>query len=114
MLIFFLADMLDYYSSTSLFFRLVCKRTFYHVIIFLIQLCARKQIRLFSKNYVFIPIASLFIFTMYQLYTPHHFPRPPILPPKPQRMQKSRPRAIFNSNLSNDNMEAFIQVFSSS
>lgn len=57
-----------------------------------------------------MPIASLFIFTMYQPYTPHHLPRPPVLPPKPQRMWKSRPRSIFNSKLFNGNMEAFIQV----
>lgn len=42
--------------------------------------------------------------------TPHHFPRPPTLPPKPQRMRKSRPRSIFNRKLFNGNMEAFIQV----
>uniref|UniRef100_A0A7N5ZZG2 SLIT-ROBO Rho GTPase activating protein 3 n=1 Tax=Anabas testudineus TaxID=64144 RepID=A0A7N5ZZG2_ANATE len=34
---------------------------------------------------------------------------PPVLPPKPQRMWKSRPRSIFNSKLFNGNMEAFIQ-----
>lgn len=41
---------------------------------------------------------------------PHHFPRPPTLPPKPQRMRKCRPRSIFNRKLFNGNMEAFIQV----
>lgn len=41
---------------------------------------------------------------------PHHLPRPPTLPPKPQRMRKSRPRSIFNRKLFNGNMEAFIQV----
>ncbi|GAA6221925.1 SLIT-ROBO Rho GTPase-activating protein 3-like isoform X1 [Lates japonicus] len=35
--------------------------------------------------------------------------RPPTLPPKPQRMRKSRPRSIFNRKLFNGNMEAFIQ-----
>ncbi|XP_077386898.1 SLIT-ROBO Rho GTPase-activating protein 3-like isoform X1 [Festucalex cinctus] len=35
--------------------------------------------------------------------------RPPILPPKPQRMWKSRPRSIFRRKLFNGNMEAFIQ-----
>ncbi|XP_029008085.1 SLIT-ROBO Rho GTPase-activating protein 3-like isoform X2 [Betta splendens] len=35
--------------------------------------------------------------------------RPPILPPKPQRMRKARPRSIYNSKLFNGNMEAFIQ-----
>lgn len=40
----------------------------------------------------------------------HHFPRPPTLPPKPQRMRKCRPRSIFNRKLFNGNMEAFIQV----
>ena len=40
----------------------------------------------------------------------HHLPRPPTLPPKPQRMRKSRPRSIFNRKLFNGNMEAFIQV----
>uniref|UniRef100_A0A8C4ICE5 SLIT-ROBO Rho GTPase-activating protein 3 n=1 Tax=Dicentrarchus labrax TaxID=13489 RepID=A0A8C4ICE5_DICLA len=34
---------------------------------------------------------------------------PPTLPPKPQRMRKSRPRSIFNRKLFNGNMEAFIQ-----
>ncbi|CAJ1050626.1 SLIT-ROBO Rho GTPase-activating protein 3-like isoform X1 [Xyrichtys novacula] len=35
--------------------------------------------------------------------------RPPTLPPKPQRMRKSRPRSVFNRKLFNGNMEAFIQ-----
>uniref|UniRef100_A0A3Q1CQM1 SLIT-ROBO Rho GTPase activating protein 3 n=1 Tax=Amphiprion ocellaris TaxID=80972 RepID=A0A3Q1CQM1_AMPOC len=35
--------------------------------------------------------------------------RPPTLPPKPQRMRKSRPRSIFNRKLFNGNMESFIQ-----
>uniref|UniRef100_A0A8C9Z0V7 SLIT-ROBO Rho GTPase activating protein 3 n=1 Tax=Sander lucioperca TaxID=283035 RepID=A0A8C9Z0V7_SANLU len=35
--------------------------------------------------------------------------QPPTLPPKPQRMRKSRPRSIFNRKLFNGNMEAFIQ-----
>ncbi|XP_003973410.2 SLIT-ROBO Rho GTPase-activating protein 3-like isoform X1 [Takifugu rubripes] len=35
--------------------------------------------------------------------------RPPSLPPKPQRMRKSRPRSVFNRKLFNGNMEAFIQ-----
>ncbi|XP_047438919.1 SLIT-ROBO Rho GTPase-activating protein 3-like isoform X3 [Mugil cephalus] len=35
--------------------------------------------------------------------------RPPTLPPKPQRMRKSRPRSIFKQKLFNGNMEAFIQ-----
>ncbi|XP_056294320.1 SLIT-ROBO Rho GTPase-activating protein 3-like isoform X3 [Pseudoliparis swirei] len=35
--------------------------------------------------------------------------RPPILPPKPQRMRKSRPRSVFTRKLFNGNMEAFIQ-----
>nr|XP_019957207.1 PREDICTED: SLIT-ROBO Rho GTPase-activating protein 3-like isoform X1 [Paralichthys olivaceus] len=35
--------------------------------------------------------------------------RPPTLPPKPQRMRKSRPRSYFNHKLFNGNMEAFIQ-----
>ncbi|XP_053723580.1 SLIT-ROBO Rho GTPase-activating protein 3-like isoform X3 [Synchiropus splendidus] len=35
--------------------------------------------------------------------------RPPRLPPKPQRIRKSRPRSIFNRKLFNGNMEAFIQ-----
>uniref|UniRef100_A0A3Q2YAS4 SLIT-ROBO Rho GTPase activating protein 3 n=1 Tax=Hippocampus comes TaxID=109280 RepID=A0A3Q2YAS4_HIPCM len=34
---------------------------------------------------------------------------PPILPPKPQRIRKSRPRSIFRRKLFNGNMEAFIQ-----
>uniref|UniRef100_A0A8C3AB47 SLIT-ROBO Rho GTPase activating protein 3 n=1 Tax=Cyclopterus lumpus TaxID=8103 RepID=A0A8C3AB47_CYCLU len=34
---------------------------------------------------------------------------PPTLPPKPQRMRKSRPRSVFNRKLFNGNMEAFIQ-----
>lgn len=58
------------------------------------------------------PVALLFIMIMYQPYPPphHHLPRPPTLPPKPQRMRKSRPRSIFNRKLFNGNMEAFIQV----
>ena len=47
---------------------------------------------------------------MYQPYIPHHLPRPPTLPPKPQRMRKSRPRSHVNHKLFNGNMEAFIQV----
>lgn len=49
---------------------------------------------------------------LYLLCTNHepHFPRPPTLPPKPQRMRKCRPRSIFNRKLFNGNMEAFIQV----
>ncbi|KAM4613645.1 SLIT-ROBO Rho GTPase-activating protein 3-like isoform 3-T3 [Polymixia lowei] len=35
--------------------------------------------------------------------------RPPTLPPKPQRMRKSRPRSVFRRKLFNGNMEAFIQ-----
>ncbi|XP_034442216.1 SLIT-ROBO Rho GTPase-activating protein 3-like isoform X1 [Hippoglossus hippoglossus] len=35
--------------------------------------------------------------------------RPPTLPPKPQRMRKSRPRSHVNHKLFNGNMEAFIQ-----
>ncbi|XP_061542842.1 SLIT-ROBO Rho GTPase-activating protein 3-like isoform X1 [Phycodurus eques] len=35
--------------------------------------------------------------------------RPPILPPKPQRMRKSRPRSVFRRKLFNGNLEAFIQ-----
>ncbi|XP_076012728.1 SLIT-ROBO Rho GTPase-activating protein 3-like isoform X2 [Genypterus blacodes] len=35
--------------------------------------------------------------------------RPPTLPPKPQRMRKSRPRSVFYHKLFNGNMEAFIQ-----
>ncbi|XP_068598970.1 SLIT-ROBO Rho GTPase-activating protein 3-like [Brachionichthys hirsutus] len=35
--------------------------------------------------------------------------RPPTLPPKPQRIRKSRPRSVFNRKLFNGNMEAFIQ-----
>uniref|UniRef100_A0AAQ5XU12 SLIT-ROBO Rho GTPase activating protein 3 n=1 Tax=Amphiprion ocellaris TaxID=80972 RepID=A0AAQ5XU12_AMPOC len=57
----------------------------------------------------FVPFALLFITTMYQPYHPHHLPRPPTLPPKPQRMRKSRPRSIFNRKLFNGNMESFIQ-----
>lgn len=57
-----------------------------------------------------ISIVLAFIFTLYQSYTPHHLPRPPILPPKPQRMRKSRPRSVFTRKLFNGNMEAFIQV----
>uniref|UniRef100_A0A8D3EFA4 SLIT-ROBO Rho GTPase activating protein 3 n=1 Tax=Scophthalmus maximus TaxID=52904 RepID=A0A8D3EFA4_SCOMX len=34
---------------------------------------------------------------------------PPTLPPKPQRMRKSRPRSVFYHKLFNGNMEAFIQ-----
>lgn len=45
-----------------------------------------------------------------QSYIPDRFPRPPTLPPKPQRMRKSRPRSVFNRKLFNGNMEAFIQV----
>ncbi|XP_054640060.1 SLIT-ROBO Rho GTPase-activating protein 3-like isoform X2 [Dunckerocampus dactyliophorus] len=35
--------------------------------------------------------------------------RPPLLPPKPQRMRKSRPRSVFRRKLFNGNLEAFIQ-----
>ncbi|XP_034022265.1 SLIT-ROBO Rho GTPase-activating protein 3-like isoform X4 [Thalassophryne amazonica] len=35
--------------------------------------------------------------------------RPPTLPPKPQRMQESRPRLVFYYKLFKGNMEAFIQ-----
>lgn len=45
-----------------------------------------------------------------QPYNPHHFPRPPFLPPKPQRIRKPRPQSSFNYKLFNGNMEAFIQV----
>uniref|UniRef100_A0AAQ4PGE8 SLIT-ROBO Rho GTPase-activating protein 3 n=1 Tax=Gasterosteus aculeatus aculeatus TaxID=481459 RepID=A0AAQ4PGE8_GASAC len=35
--------------------------------------------------------------------------RPPTLPPKPQKMRKSRPRSMFNHKLFNGNMETFIE-----
>lgn len=38
------------------------------------------------------------------------FPRPPSLPPKPQKMRKPRPRSMYNHRLFNGNMESFIQV----
>lgn len=61
------------------------------------------------RKYV-IPTALVFLFILYQPNTPQPLPRPPTLPPKPQRMRKSRPRSIFNRKLFNGNMEAFIQV----
>ncbi|CAJ0941464.1 unnamed protein product, partial [Ranitomeya imitator] len=36
-------------------------------------------------------------------------PRPPSLPPKPQKMRKPRPRSLYNHMLFNGNMEQFIQ-----
>uniref|UniRef100_A0A8C4HVF6 SLIT-ROBO Rho GTPase activating protein 3 n=1 Tax=Dicentrarchus labrax TaxID=13489 RepID=A0A8C4HVF6_DICLA len=38
------------------------------------------------------------------------FPRPPTLPPKPQKMRKPRPRSMYNHKLFNGNMETFIKV----
>ncbi|XP_041836419.1 SLIT-ROBO Rho GTPase-activating protein 3 isoform X1 [Melanotaenia boesemani] len=35
--------------------------------------------------------------------------RPPILPPKPQKMRKPRPRSMYNHKLFNGNMETFIK-----
>ncbi|KAF7661712.1 hypothetical protein LDENG_00255540 [Lucifuga dentata] len=35
--------------------------------------------------------------------------RPPTLPPKPQKMQKPRPRSMYNHKLFNGNMETFIK-----
>ena len=37
-------------------------------------------------------------------------PRPPTLPPKPQKMRKPRPRSLYNHKLFNGNMETFIKV----
>uniref|UniRef100_A0A8D2ZEP7 SLIT-ROBO Rho GTPase-activating protein 3 n=1 Tax=Scophthalmus maximus TaxID=52904 RepID=A0A8D2ZEP7_SCOMX len=37
------------------------------------------------------------------------FPRPPTLPPKPQKMRKPRPRSVYNHKLFNGNMETFIK-----
>lgn len=59
--------------------------------------------------YLNVLVSALLPF-LYQLYDPDHFPRPPTLPPKPQRMRKCRPRSVFNRKLFNGNMEAFIQV----
>uniref|UniRef100_A0AAQ5WZ95 SLIT-ROBO Rho GTPase-activating protein 3 n=1 Tax=Amphiprion ocellaris TaxID=80972 RepID=A0AAQ5WZ95_AMPOC len=36
-------------------------------------------------------------------------PRPPTLPPKPQKMRKPRPRSVYNHKLFNGNMETFIK-----
>lgn len=61
-------------------------------------------------NVSLIILVRAFSPLFYQSYNPDHFPRPPSLPPKPQRMRKSRPRSVFNRKLFNGNMEAFIQV----
>lgn len=62
-----------------------------------------------SSMYLNVLVSALLPF-LYQSYDPDHVFRPPTLPPKPQRMRKSRPRSIFNRKLFNGNMEAFIQV----
>ncbi|CDQ95353.1 unnamed protein product [Oncorhynchus mykiss] len=51
-------------------------------------------------------------FTAYGVFVPfltRHLPRPPTLPPKPQKMRKPRPRSIYNHKLFNGNMETFIK-----
>lgn len=55
-------------------------------------------------------INNSFIWIVPTVHPPHRLPRPPTLPPKPQRMRKSRPRSIFTHKLFNGNLEAFIQV----
>lgn len=37
-------------------------------------------------------------------------PRPPCLPPKPQKMRRPRPLSVYNHKLFNGNMETFIKV----
>lgn len=37
-------------------------------------------------------------------------PRPPCLPPKPQKMRRPRPLSVYSHKLFNGSMEAFIKV----
>lgn len=56
-----------------------------------------------SPSGMFMLVAFLISFVPFS-------PRPPCLPPKPQKMRRPRPLSVYSHKLFNGSMEAFIKV----
>lgn len=55
------------------------------------------------------PVHCIYVGVLLISFVPFS-PRPPCLPPKPQKMRRPRPLSVYNHKLFNGNMETFIKV----